>query len=277
MALQLSNEALEGFSKLVFCLRNFAGVYMDVKGLPIFGILIGFMQFGMAVGTVGLSMLVVSEQTTALDAFMNFVALAFLTEIDNLLMSARTIQNFVEVETEITSVIQPSYFAGKDSLPWTVRLMCVGNGIVVLAWIIMCGMFLITALYTAEPDDPPPWLEFAGHLPSCILALVTLNVIMWFGSRRVGTVAISLIVVAGCVLLDVIDKIGLYLLHQRVFSPLMLSVTFWFELAGPATSFALQRDTLYLLRCPIRAPLLVWAMLVQSVFMFDALYRFGLD
>mmetsp|Transcript_4933 Transcript_4933/g.6353 ORF Transcript_4933/g.6353 Transcript_4933/m.6353 type:complete len:293 (-) Transcript_4933:223-1101(-) len=275
MALQVSNEALEAFQKIVFCLRALTGVYVDVKGTPGPGVFLGFLQFGMSFGTVGLSMLVVSQQTTALDAFMNFVALAFLTEVDNILMSSRTVQNFVQVEkTEIIAVIKPTAFEGAEKRPWTPRLMCCANMMMIMPMTIGCTVVWLT---TQRSEDPEDVLTFMERLPSALLLWAALDLIMWFGSQKFGAVDCAVFVAFVCSALDLVDKVHLYTSYRRLFSPPVLLVPMWFQYAASVTAIAAQKDPASLLSCPFRTPLLVWSMLGQSVFFFDSLHRFGAE
>lgn len=273
MALSLSNEGLEGLSKVVFCLRAIGGVYEDIKGIPIIGLVLSFFQFGMTIGTIGLSMLVVSEQTTALDAFMNFVALAFLTEIDNIFMSARTVQNFVSAENTFEGKIAPNALQAGEKGPWTVPMMIACNLLLMVAWTVTLYIYYITAEWSPDRES----FSLAGHLPSVIITWLALMLCMWFGSKQVGAMAVARTLFFICVLMDSIDKVYLYNAGLRFFSPFLMSVTFWFEFAGPVTAMAVVQDPMEVLRCPVKSPLLVWTMLIQAVFMFDSLYRFGVQ
>merc|ERR1719330_2112508 len=94
--LAFSNEMMEGVNKTIFSMRAVTGIYEDVRPHSMWvGIYLGVMQTLTPLCAMSLSMRVVAEAETVLDAFLNYVALAFLTEIDNIVMNSRVVHGFL--------------------------------------------------------------------------------------------------------------------------------------------------------------------------------------
>mmetsp|Transcript_86453 Transcript_86453/g.201130 ORF Transcript_86453/g.201130 Transcript_86453/m.201130 type:complete len:412 (+) Transcript_86453:60-1295(+) len=272
IAMQVSNEALEGLHKLIFSFRAFGGKYKDVKKTACLGIIFGFMQCIMAVCTVGLSMLVVSEQQTALDAFMNFVAVAFLTEVDNILVAARTVTSFVSLDTTIT--VQHAYTmdcAECKQSHWPTMALVVVN-VLVLFSVAMSVRCFNTA---AQSDSESQGINWFGQVPWAILGLLALNTAMWIG-KRVSATSKYFMGVGYCSLtVCAIDMVYLYITHSRLLPVLLTQAAFAFSLAAPTCAGAIVFNPFPFMFCPISSPCLVWAMLLYSVFCFSAMSQFG--
>jgi len=271
MALQLSNEALEGMWKVCFCMRAFGGVYADLKGPRWLALVLGFLQFTLAVFTVGCSMLVVSEQKTALDAFMNFVALAFLTEIDNLLISSKTLRSALEIDAQIT--VRQVTKGGQDaSTPWTLRLAICCNLLVMMGTCINKQAVEIAANASGEtPELTDRLLEAL----SAFATLLVLDLVMWVGSRLVRTMTCAALVAVSCVLLVAVSMAVLYSTHRRLAPLVVIMVAFWFSMVALTSGNAVAMNPFPYLRCPVSTPLHVWAMLVLAVLMVQSVRRFG--
>mmetsp|Transcript_104126 Transcript_104126/g.324663 ORF Transcript_104126/g.324663 Transcript_104126/m.324663 type:complete len:421 (+) Transcript_104126:54-1316(+) len=270
MALQLSNEALEGMWKVCFCMRCFGDVYSGLKGPAWVTLVLAYMQFTLAVFTVGCSMLVVTEQTSAIDAFMNFVALAFLTETDNLLISCRTVRNFIGIDSEI-KVLHARKGGQDESTPWTPRMAVCCN--VLLA--VGIGIYKqATDIATAALGHPPDPFHRVWEVVSIAVALLVLNSAMWFGSRLIGTMRCATVLSFSCMTFVIVDQLFLYKRHYRMTPALLPAVPFWFGMLAQTSGNSVVKNPFIYLRCPFSTPSLVWAMLVVAVFYIYSLHAF---
>merc|ERR1719195_307548 len=87
---------------MVFSWRCISGWYSGVyQRACIVGVCLGFFQLTMPCYIVGLSMQLVLGADTVLDAFMNYVALIFITEIDNSVIANRVVRKLFVMSSEI--------------------------------------------------------------------------------------------------------------------------------------------------------------------------------
>eukprot|EP00416_Gambierdiscus_australes_P025348 CAMPEP_0171061238 /NCGR_PEP_ID=MMETSP0766_2-20121228/4311_1 /TAXON_ID=439317 /ORGANISM="Gambierdiscus australes, Strain CAWD 149" /LENGTH=391 /DNA_ID=CAMNT_0011516895 /DNA_START=24 /DNA_END=1199 /DNA_ORIENTATION=- len=274
IALQVSNEGLEGFRKIVFSLRAFGGKFQDVKGTAFIGIALGFLQYSMAVCTVGLSMLVVSQQQTALDAFMNFVAVAFLTEVDNILVSARTVKNFVfSLDTKIT--VRHANAAGSEEAratawPWGF-LLCINFLALLMLLMVIHGLDILEHLKQSSSSANFDIFSQLWHIALCFFVL---NVMVSIGNWCRGGIAFFMVFGMLCLAFVAIDMVFLYVRGFRLVPIAVSQVVYWWAILVPACEGAVMFNPFYFITCPYRSPSLVWLMLVYTVFCFQALRQF---
>jgi len=290
MALQVSNEALEGLHKLIFSFRAFGGKYKDMKKTAGIGILLGFCQCMVAIATVGLSMLVVSEQQTALDAFMNFVAVAFLTEVDNILVSARTVTGFVTTDTTIT--VEHTLAAEvehKSPHHWPMKALAVVNFLVVLS-LLVCFQTLNIVIGIGNADaekehDAHEHEEHArearhgvnlwGQILPVTLVLLLLNAAMYVGNRLGLSIKYFMFMGYACLAFGAVDMAHLYSTHTRLLPFMVTQAGLAYALVAPTCAGAILFNPFPFMMCPVKSPGLVWAMLAHAVFCFESLHRFG--
>jgi len=293
MALQVSNEALEGLHKLIFSFRAFGGKYKDVKTCSGIGILLGFSQCMMAIATVGLSMLVVSEQQTALDAFMNFVAVAFLTEVDNILVSARTVTGLVATDNTITvQHVLPAEVEHASPHHWPTKALLVVNVLVVasllvalqIQWIVMG---IAEEQHKAHEHAAAEDEQHGAHervdndlwrrIPPVILVLLLLNTAMYVGNRIGASIKYFMLMGYACLAIGALDMAHLYSTNTRLLPVMASQAIQTFALMGPSCAGAILFNPFPFMMCPVKSPSLVWASLVHTVFCFESLHRFGLE
>lgn len=277
MSLELSNEALEGIWKVTFTMRAFGGVYRLPGGPAWVAMVLGFLQFLIAALTVGCSMLVVSQQRSCLEAFTNFVALTFLTEVDNILISSRTVRNFIPMEHEI-EVRHAAKSQGREAreepegVAWSLRMALCSSGLVLLGVFLSKHILDLAARALDEDEEPRDMAMESAWVCS---GLVLINIVMLIGSRMFSTLACAKFISLFCVLYLTADLAILYHTHSRITPSLFPMVPFWFAMLASASGNACSKNPFIFLRCPFSSPLLVWSMLALAVFQVAAMYHFG--
>merc|ERR1712083_1237438 len=89
-------------------MRVAAGFYEDVHCSSMWvGIVLGLLQTLMAGAAMAINMRLVSTAEAVLDAFLNFIALSFLTDVDNIVMDSKVVKGMLkwaekeELDTEV--------------------------------------------------------------------------------------------------------------------------------------------------------------------------------
>lgn len=265
-ALPLSNEALEGFSKMVFSMRGCAGVYTE--GNPwclAVGVFLGFMQCFTAIVTVGVNMQLVAAAENAIDAFTNFVALSFLTEIDNLLLSSRTVRNlFGDVDLEVTvRHARPLEDMHGAWAPCVIFLIV--NALALPA----CALTINLYDAAGQVREPPIVHDWCAELPGAIAAAAAVNCVTWLASRVFDIVDVAFVL---CLVLIVLL---LSTTRAQWFGPLARMVVFSFVAVGAAGASAADFDPFPLITCPYRTPLLMVLLMVAAFFWLKELQEIG--
>jgi len=264
MGLQLTNEMLEGFHKMVFSWRCFSGMYKGVcQKSCIIGVALGFFQLSMPCWIVGLSMQLVLGADTVLDAFMNYVALIFITEIDNTLIGNRIVRKLffcTGCDIHVEYAVDKSVAASEASTErWTF-----GMTVFSVLWIFFCQGLGIVCQVIADTErdhvtNPRWWFQ---QLPAYAGLLVILHLAMGLGSLRfqVQNVA-SVMAVIGFLFCFTI-----YLLHLRgvinLVQPLATMTIFTFGILAVPLGTAKIADPFSVLHCPVRLPSLCWLILI---------------
>lgn len=257
--LSLSNEVHEGMCKLVFSLRACTGVYEGVCPVSLsLGVVLGTFQVLCALVAMALNMQLVACAETLLDCFMNFVAVGFFAEIDNLVMSSRTLKGWMKdyegPSVEVTRVIlekrsaDSSHASDLDVRAWLTVLLYCTMGVVL-------GTFsgALIAVWAGAVRDPPQHVDWLPMLPRAAAVIVVLNVLV-YGTSRLSRPADVLIVAAlgFQVFLIVCPHTG---------SILVRNVLFVYSIFGIALGAAVDHDPFAILWCPCRLPFSTWVLM----------------
>jgi len=262
MGLQLTNEMLEGYHKIVFSWRCFSGKYSGVHQTPcIMGVMLGFFQLSIPCFIVGLSMQLVLGAESLLDAFMNYVALIFITEIDNSLIASRVVRKLFDTSSDIHvqySVDATAASKGKEL--WTVSMTAFAT-----VWALLNQTLNVICLMIAggdEAKDPQWWL---GQLPVFAAVLVVLNLVMRYGSLRFGAERVAAVVFVLAFTFCIIS----YTLHLLDVVNMVQSLTnmtlFTFSILCVPLSGAAAANPFAVLHCPYRLPSLCWLLLIGCI------------
>lgn len=187
--LQLSDEGCEGLHKLTFALRWYAGVYDGpaYSNSSKVAVMLSTFQVGMGVITCCVCIRVVFSAESALDTFFNYVALAFISDLDNMVMRSRMIRGCLVCEPNITAYWRPpeqQLISGH----WNMRMAMVVNAACFLMILALNLQFLIM-WHVFMSDEHIEWIDLVVH---GIPTLCLLNSIMWFGTRQCDTFATAL-------------------------------------------------------------------------------------
>eukprot|EP00401_Gymnodinium_catenatum_P051091 CAMPEP_0117538612 /NCGR_PEP_ID=MMETSP0784-20121206/42567_1 /TAXON_ID=39447 /ORGANISM="" /LENGTH=398 /DNA_ID=CAMNT_0005335229 /DNA_START=78 /DNA_END=1274 /DNA_ORIENTATION=- len=270
--LQISNESCEGFYKLVFGLRGLTGMYADLHPLSFVApVAFGFLQFSIALSTMGLSMQLVAHSETTLDAFLNFVALSFIVEIDNVLMESRVMKT-IACSTEVAIRVRHSTKASTTNAGGVVPM----TSLVALNVIVMLVIPLDVACTSVAAESqgvPLPLSHWFAEVPAVLVTLATLNLTFYVGSRFYGAVSFAF-KFTPLLLAMYVGRLTYYWLRGDA-PPCSVAVTLLcgFSFFSPAVATASEQDPFPVLRCPIKVPLLSIASLVVGVLWIEALHE----
>jgi len=250
-ALAISNEAAEGFSKMAFCTRCIAGTFDGVsRPRMMVALILSNMQVLVSFLTMALNMRLVASAEGVVDAFLNFVAVGFLSEIDNLIMSSVSVQAYfpdslhAETFKMVRSPGASSKF-GRMSFP---ILLCVNA---VIAQGLAAHIFFQVLIGSIK--DPDASFDWQSQLPNTLLAVLIINIVALLGGRVAP-------------LFKVVHMFSLLTASAYILSPSDLNgmttmVFMMFALEGVAGSVAADAEPFEVLTCPYRVPILMWLML----------------
>lgn len=217
-----------------------------------------------AVLAMALSMRVVAEATSVLEAFLNYVALAFLTEVDNLVMNSRVIRRFLRAlgkeQTDTKVVLRRACADREAPLHWVPD----GKLCPVLYGCMNAGMFLgvcidlLLVTSVAAARDPPPEIDWRSGLLGGITLVIASNVLIAVSGHLCGgSFMPSYLFALACLVF--------MLLFPHVGVPFARAVAFMFALFGTSAVAAAQPNQFVVIVCPVRIPLMVWmAMIVGA-------------
>jgi len=270
--LQMSNEAAESFKKLVFSLRCIGGAFDTGQRSPL-AVVLATMQWCFSVGTMAICLLVVGQQGSAVDAFMNYVAMGFLTEIDNLLLESNCVKTWINTETEISPRRADNVFL-KATDPWTLQMM--------LSSLAMTGLLLAVCAHAVDLSDqaksPPILHEWLSQLPHGGATMLILVCMMYLFSLFTGASQAGFLIGIISQVLCAADLVLRRNLEIQTWNLVPLSNMVLF-LSGPivfASGCAMASNPFLMLNCPVRVPIFIWVHLGLGVFWLDTVYRSGL-
>mmetsp|Transcript_105900 Transcript_105900/g.297767 ORF Transcript_105900/g.297767 Transcript_105900/m.297767 type:complete len:411 (-) Transcript_105900:128-1360(-) len=238
----LSNEVIEGLRKVVFALRALSGVYENVASQRCMWIsfILGASQLLMAACSFTLCFCVTLTATSALDAFMNFVTMAFIADIDNVLMRSRAVKEYVQCNPELTM---------KHAVGEAARVAaCPGRVLVCLNAILLLGVPFAICVYNliVGVHDPPVELDWVAMIPGAVVVWVSTNLTMALGSKWLGPVPPAL-AIAAVSTANSLNEMGLDLLGWRLtetlaMSPLSAQIAWAFGIVSFPGALALELD-----------------------------------
>eukprot|EP00928_Gymnodinium_smaydae_P049978 TRINITY_DN33584_c0_g1_i1.p1 TRINITY_DN33584_c0_g1~~TRINITY_DN33584_c0_g1_i1.p1 ORF type:complete len:420 (+),score=26.99 TRINITY_DN33584_c0_g1_i1:81-1340(+) len=259
--LSLSNEAIEGFQKLVHCLRGLHGMYHCNCGVVGFasGAIFGYLQYMLAILTASMCMILVYRANTVLDAFTNYVALSFLTEVDNLVMASRSVKSFVQdVQYSVTMEKAQWIYHRPRKPPWSISMMVAVNVIV------LCCIPLPLFVNGYAASVKGQHIDWVAQIPGSILTLAILNGSMYFAAQRLGATNAGFLCGIICQLIVFALCVSQLCFNVTLVSQLSCACTFLFSTVAAPSAAAGDFNPFESLRCPVRVPLLVWLSLICS-------------
>eukprot|EP00931_Biecheleriopsis_adriatica_P053530 TRINITY_DN31349_c0_g1_i1.p1 TRINITY_DN31349_c0_g1~~TRINITY_DN31349_c0_g1_i1.p1 ORF type:complete len:415 (+),score=58.76 TRINITY_DN31349_c0_g1_i1:26-1246(+) len=180
--LQLSDEACEGFHKMIFAIRWYAGVYDNRwHQAAKFAVLISCCQVLIGLLTCSLCIRVIFCAPTTLDVFFNYVALAFISDVDNMILRSRLVRSVVVFDPEILVTWErPDHEDVNGHWCKPMAEVVNINGLALAVVILMFHAFKVNAQHISvlESDD---WIR---DLLSATGLAVACNATLWFGSRQ---------------------------------------------------------------------------------------------
>lgn len=273
MGLMLMTEVQEGFKKMIFCCRCAYGKYAEVcPRAAVLGVCLGFSQLVVPCYIMGLSMQLVLGAESVLDAFTCYVALIFITEIDNYLTDSPMVKNFFKPTANIhvhkkrvagagvaAAAAVTTLVDGGSAEPWAGRAM----------WFTNLGVVLVQPLnvvFVAVADTPTAMdLEWwAGQVPGFVLLFAALNVAMWLGAHSFGAARAAFYLagftlsILGALYAANID------LDIDVIQPLSTMALFMFSTMSLPAAAATAIDPFILLGCPYRLPCISWLIMLGA-------------
>lgn len=181
--LQLGNEAVEGFYKVLFSIRWAFGFY-DVPYCPVSstaGVMLGLLQVVMGLIACVLCIAVIFTATSTLDAFFNFVALAFIADLDNLITNSRLVRSFQALDP----VIEAWWPSDEKMEGSTVRRCWLS---VACNAPLLMGVPMNIALNVVRNQglEDPVEFHWLWYLPRSAMLWLLGNAVMWFGGKWFG-------------------------------------------------------------------------------------------
>jgi len=174
---------VEGLHKVIFSLRWLLGFY-DSAYCPlscVVGALLGLLQTMMGMTTCVLCIEVIFASKSVLDTFFNYVALAFIAEVDNIVLNSRIARSFLAIDAEIRTrwASDEKVEAARARLGWMI-FAC--NA----AFLVMLPIVVLMSLVHNRASKDPVEFDWLAYVPRTLALLLSANAAMWLGSRRYG-------------------------------------------------------------------------------------------
>lgn len=180
--IQLTNEAVEGLYKVIFSLRWLLGFYdcRLCKPSAIAGATLGFVQMVNGVVTCVLCINVIFGATTVLDTFFNYVALAFIADVDNYIINSRIIRSYHTFDPEIKVRWKPADQLKAANSMW-LRLVVIACNVVLM---LMVPFTVMGNEVRNSKQKEPLELGWWSMVPRCLVIWLALHGAVWLAGRR---------------------------------------------------------------------------------------------
>mmetsp|Transcript_4980 Transcript_4980/g.12835 ORF Transcript_4980/g.12835 Transcript_4980/m.12835 type:complete len:416 (-) Transcript_4980:38-1285(-) len=247
---QLANEAVEGLHKVIFSMRGCSGLYAEMCPASMsVGIALGFCQTLIGIFTFALCVKLTWLSKTELDALMNFIALSFIADIDNILIRSRLVQPYISLNPVVKVKRACQDWCRKGtSKTYTVRMCAVTNAVILLMTIGTVGV-TVEKLKIAGHKHYILW-HYLCWIPYFLLTWFGTALAMWQGSQRLGACNTALIISKSMYALFAVHYIinrwthnqGLYGTYWALVNPLWLGIMFGVNLSFIPASFAVTLE-----------------------------------
>jgi len=225
---------------------------------------------------------VLLRSKTVLDVFMNFLAIGFITEVDNTLMELKAVKlraSLVDFKflVEHREEADHSLDIPQDEvpkMPVTMTLLVISNMLTLFS----CVFSQASHTIARAGHDQAEQIDWFQCWVVLLVALGLCDAALWISSRYLGAWRATLwchLVTISCFWINVFYRYlnnGTFLfMWNPLLDLLSLSmVFFWIPVATAA-----EVDCLALLQCPTRLPLLFWTSCVSGPIFMHQLLLYG--
>lgn len=276
-------EAIEGCQKIVFSYRCILGIYElphNPKHMMV-GIVLGFFQVFMTMGTYSVLASLLLHAQTVLEVFMNFLAMQFLTEVDETLMQIKLVKVratrvhfsfLVEHQVEKQGTLQVRGLSSNIQID-TLTLVII-NTLTVIA-IVSCQMINTVS---GEAHDPPVHENWVLHWFVIICAMAANSATLLVGSKVFGAWAVSVTLFLGWYLTYLVDIFYRYANDGQwpfLWNPFFSILVYVMPFTNIPLVISSAFDAQMFLKCPWRLPSIFMMLFIATPLWMDQLMRYG--